>query len=197
MLIGYARVSTDDQNLSLQRDALTKAGCKRIFTDKASSAPVQRPGLADALSHLRKGDSLVVWKLDRLGRSVKGLVGVTTRKCQNCPAREAAAMLPRSAIRVGTGVSRCPGGGEGYNLQKGSVSRSKSDNQAAACHLGTTTRCPPRCLPAAQSARIHAQRLKSPVLVLSNRTILTLSCRHPKTVRVESRDATGPTKNST
>src|ERR1700756_2547356 len=74
MLIGYARVSTDDQSLSLQRDALTKVGCKRIFTDKASGAPTQRPGLADALSHLRKGDSLVVWKLDRLGRSVKGLV---------------------------------------------------------------------------------------------------------------------------
>jgi DNA invertase Pin-like site-specific DNA recombinase len=74
MLIGYARVSTDDQSLSLQRDALNKAGCKRIFTDKASGASSQRPGLADALSHLRKGDSLVVWKLDRLGRSVKGLV---------------------------------------------------------------------------------------------------------------------------
>jgi DNA invertase Pin-like site-specific DNA recombinase len=54
-------------------DALNKAGCKRIFTDKASDAPTQRPGLADALSHLRKGDSLVVWKLDRLGRSVKVL----------------------------------------------------------------------------------------------------------------------------
>jgi DNA invertase Pin-like site-specific DNA recombinase len=58
----------------LQRDALSKAGCKRIFTDTASGAPTKRPGLADALSHLRKGDSLVVWKLDRLGRSVKGLV---------------------------------------------------------------------------------------------------------------------------
>jgi DNA invertase Pin-like site-specific DNA recombinase len=67
-------VSTDEQNLSLQRDALGKAGCKRIFTDTASGAPTKRPGLADALSHLRKGDSLVVWKLDRLGRSVKGLV---------------------------------------------------------------------------------------------------------------------------
>ncbi len=74
MLIGYARVSTDEQNLSLQRDALSKAGCERVFTDTASGAPTQRPGLVDALSHLRKGDSLVVWKLDRLGRSVKGLV---------------------------------------------------------------------------------------------------------------------------
>jgi DNA invertase Pin-like site-specific DNA recombinase len=63
MLIGYARVSTDDQSLSLQRDALTKVGCKRIFTDKASGTPTQRPSLAYALSHLRKGDSLVVWSM--------------------------------------------------------------------------------------------------------------------------------------
>jgi DNA invertase Pin-like site-specific DNA recombinase len=72
--IGYARVSTDDQNLALQLDALKKAGCDRVFTDKASGARLTRPGLADALSHLRAGDTLVVWKLDRLGRSVKGLV---------------------------------------------------------------------------------------------------------------------------
>jgi DNA invertase Pin-like site-specific DNA recombinase len=72
--IGYARVSTDDQNLALQLDALKKAGCGQVFTDKASGARLVRPGLDDALSHLRAGDSLVVWKLDRLGRSVKGLV---------------------------------------------------------------------------------------------------------------------------
>lgn len=72
--IGYARVSTDDQNLALQLDALKKAGCERVFTDKASGTRHVRPGLDDALSHLRGGDTLVVWKLDRLGRSVKGLV---------------------------------------------------------------------------------------------------------------------------
>jgi DNA invertase Pin-like site-specific DNA recombinase len=72
--IGYARVSTDDQNLALQLDALKKSGCDRVFTDKASGARLVRPGLDDALSHLRAGDTLVVWKLDRLGRSVKGLV---------------------------------------------------------------------------------------------------------------------------
>jgi len=72
--IGYARVSTDDQNLTLQLDAIKKSGCDRIFTDKASGARLARPGLDDALSHLRAGDTLVVWKLDRLGRSVKGLV---------------------------------------------------------------------------------------------------------------------------
>ena len=72
--IGYARVSTDDQNLALQLDAIKSAGCNRVFTDKASGTRLVRPGLDDALSHLRAGDTLVVWKLDRLGRSVKGLV---------------------------------------------------------------------------------------------------------------------------
>ena len=72
--IGYARVSTEDQNLALQLDALKKIGCERVFTDKVGGARVVRPGLTDALSHLRAGDTLVVWKLDRLGRSVKGLV---------------------------------------------------------------------------------------------------------------------------
>ena len=72
--IGYARVSTDDQNLTLQLDALKKDGCTRVFTDKVGGARLDRPGLNDALSHLRAGDTLVVWKLDRLGRSVKGLV---------------------------------------------------------------------------------------------------------------------------
>src|SRR5262245_42692937 len=74
MRIGYARVSTRDQNLELQLDALDKAGCKRIFTDKLSGAQVESPGLTEALSHLREADTLVVWKLGRLGRGVKGLV---------------------------------------------------------------------------------------------------------------------------
>jgi DNA invertase Pin-like site-specific DNA recombinase len=73
MFIGYARVSTADQRLDLHIDALTKAGCDRIFTDHASGGRGDRVGLADALSHLRAGDTLVVWKLDlsgaRSGRS--------------------------------------------------------------------------------------------------------------------------------
>src|SRR5215472_15645205 len=74
MRIGYARVSTRDQNLEMQLDALAKTACMRIFTDKLSGALGDHPGLKAALSHLREADTLVVWKLDRLGRSVKGLV---------------------------------------------------------------------------------------------------------------------------
>ena len=74
MLIGYARVSTLDQNLDLQIDALSKAGCSRLFEDNMSGSRAERPGLTKALEMLREGDTLVVWKLDRLGRSVKNLV---------------------------------------------------------------------------------------------------------------------------
>jgi DNA invertase Pin-like site-specific DNA recombinase len=79
MLIGYARVSTLDQTLALQQDALTEAGCERIFTDTASGARTDRPGLADALWHLRRGDTLVVWRLDRLGRSLEHLIETIRR----------------------------------------------------------------------------------------------------------------------
>ena len=74
MRIGYARVSTGEQNLDLQVDALRQAGCERIFTDPMSGAKAERSGLAEALSYLRAGDMLVVWRLDRLGRSLKDLV---------------------------------------------------------------------------------------------------------------------------
>ena len=74
MLIGYARVSTSDQNLNLQTDALRAVGCERLFTDTVSGAKVDRPGLTVALGACRPGDTLVVWKLDRLGRSLPHLV---------------------------------------------------------------------------------------------------------------------------
>lgn len=74
MLIGYARVSTQDQNLDLQIDALSQAGCKKLFDDKISGNSKERPELTKTLEMLREGDTLVVWKLDRLGRSVKNLV---------------------------------------------------------------------------------------------------------------------------
>lgn len=74
MLVGYARVSTSDQTLNLQKDALEKIGCSQIFTDTASGAKAERIGLAQALSYVREGDTLVVWRLDRLGRSLKHLI---------------------------------------------------------------------------------------------------------------------------
>ncbi len=79
LLIGYARVSTEDQRLDLQLDALAAAGCQRVFEDRASGARADRPGLAAALSHLRRGDTLVVWRLDRLGRTTHQLVGLLER----------------------------------------------------------------------------------------------------------------------
>ena len=78
MLIGYARVSTQDQTLDLQTDALTQAGCEKIFTDTISGAKAERPGLQDAMHHLRAGDTLVVWRLDRLGRTLKHLIATVT-----------------------------------------------------------------------------------------------------------------------
>jgi DNA invertase Pin-like site-specific DNA recombinase len=74
MLIGYARVSTDDQPLDLQRDALERVGCEKIYTDQQSGASTERLGLAGVLETARRGDTLVVWRLDRLGRSLKQLI---------------------------------------------------------------------------------------------------------------------------
>jgi DNA invertase Pin-like site-specific DNA recombinase len=74
MLVGYARVSTPDQSLDLQQDALRIAGCERIVTEVASGARKDRNGLAEVLAYVRKGDTLVVWKLDRLGRSLPHLI---------------------------------------------------------------------------------------------------------------------------
>jgi len=78
MLIGYARVSTQDQNLLLQHEALKQANCDRIFDDAVSGKKIDREGLNRALDVLREGDTLVVWKLDRLGRTVKQLVDLVT-----------------------------------------------------------------------------------------------------------------------
>ena len=79
MLIGYARVSTHDQNLDLQKDALEKAGCEKIHVEKASGKSSNRPELEKAMNYLRKGDTLVVWRLDRLGRSMKHLIDLITQ----------------------------------------------------------------------------------------------------------------------
>lgn len=76
MKIGYARVSTEDQNLDLQTDALDKAGCELIYKEKVSGSSKERPELQAMLNHIRKKDTLVVWKLDRLGRSLRDLLNI-------------------------------------------------------------------------------------------------------------------------
>src|SRR5918911_1919924 len=78
MLIGYARVSTQDQTLDLQLDALKHAGCEKFYTDTASGAKAERKGLEEALDYAREGDILVVWRLDRLGRSLRHLIETIT-----------------------------------------------------------------------------------------------------------------------
>jgi len=78
MLIGYARVSTDDQNLDLQKDALKNAGCDKIYEDQISGAKADRPGLTTVLEYAREGDVIVIWRLDRLSRSLKDLIEMVT-----------------------------------------------------------------------------------------------------------------------
>src|SRR6266550_1006116 len=78
MLIGYARVSTQDQTLNLQKDALEKIGCSKIFTDTISGSTTERKGLDEALAYVREGDTFVVWRLDRLGRTLKHLIETVT-----------------------------------------------------------------------------------------------------------------------
>lgn len=86
MLVGYERVSTDDQNLALQHDALQAAGCEKIFADKMSGLQADRPGLQAALEFARKGDTLVVWRLDRCPECAEPLTTLRHRFCGFCGA---------------------------------------------------------------------------------------------------------------
>jgi DNA invertase Pin-like site-specific DNA recombinase len=74
MDVGYARISTGDQTIALQQDALIAAGCERVFTDTMSGAKADRPGLTQAINFIREGDTLMVWRLDRLSRSLRHLI---------------------------------------------------------------------------------------------------------------------------
>src|SRR6266545_4556222 len=82
MQIGYARVSTPEQSLALQLDALRQAGCRKVYEEIISGARVERPVLQAMLTHLREGDVLMIWKLDRLGRSLRHLIDVATTLAQ-------------------------------------------------------------------------------------------------------------------
>jgi DNA invertase Pin-like site-specific DNA recombinase len=101
-LLGYARVSTTGQQPHLQVDALERAGCYRVFTEIASGARADRPALAQLLDQLRPGDTLVVWKLDRLGRSLRHLVDTVTRLAERGVGSAACrSRSPRHAGRCG------------------------------------------------------------------------------------------------
>ena len=102
MKIGYARVSTDDQNPDLQLAELNKAGCKRVFTDKATGVHVQRPELKKCLKSLAKCETLIVWKLDRLGRSLRDLIGLL----DDLKARDVAFRSLTEAIDTTTATGR-------------------------------------------------------------------------------------------
>ena len=101
MLLGYARVSTQEQDLALQLDALKTGGCSRVFEEKASGAQRERPALQAALEYRREGDTLVVWKLDRLARSLEQLIETVeefgTRKRRSIPPRRVASWCSTSS----------------------------------------------------------------------------------------------------
>ena len=88
MLIGYMRVSTGEQSLDLQRDALARVGCERVYDDVCSGRAPDRPGLSKALEVAREGDALVVWKLDRIGRSLPHVVGLVGDLHKRATSRE-------------------------------------------------------------------------------------------------------------
>ena len=106
-LIGYARVSTGDQHTALQLDALRKAGCEKLFEDRASGVRADRPGLAGAIRYAREGDTLTVWKLDRLGRSMKHLIEIITELESKASASDRSPKTSTPRHRVAAWSSIC------------------------------------------------------------------------------------------
>jgi hypothetical protein len=135
MLIGYARVSTVDQNLALQRDALTEAGCAKIFTEQMSGAVKDRPALHDALEFARSGDALIVWKLDRLARSMKQLIETveTLRSLTDDPTLER--VLPGKPSKACSSESTSE---RRYGRTR-TPPRTQSATSAASCAAGVAT----------------------------------------------------------
>jgi len=119
MLIGYERVSTDDQNLALQHDALQTAGCEKFFSDKMSGAKADRPSLREALEFARKVDTSVVWRLDRLGRSLKDLIALVekleNRKIEFRSLQESMGTTTRG--KGSEAASKCHATAENYAMQ--------------------------------------------------------------------------------
>jgi DNA invertase Pin-like site-specific DNA recombinase len=102
MFVGYARVSTAEQTMDLQKDALRKAGCEIIFEDTSSGAKADRPGLNEALNYMRPRDTLVFWKLDRVSRSLQHLIALA----QDCKARDIGLRSLQDQIDTSSGMGR-------------------------------------------------------------------------------------------
>jgi DNA invertase Pin-like site-specific DNA recombinase len=152
MLIGYARVSTSDQTLNLQKDALEKAGCDKIFTDTASGAKQERIGLDQAISYVRKGDTLVVWRLDRLGRS---LPSTPAASASNRSLRQSTQLLPAaSSSSTSSGPLRSSSATSSRCAHKqASAPPGHGDAKAAAPKLSTPKK--------SQAQRLYNARIKT------------------------------------
>ena len=182
MQIGYARVSTDDQNLDLQTDDLTKAGCERIFSDVASGAKSERAGLAEAIAFARKGDVIVVWKLDRLGRSLQHLIetvktldakGVGFRSLRESIDTTSAggklvfhlfgalAEFERELIRERTGAGLASARARGRLGGRPKIVNSKKAKQAASMYADHTNSVPEICETLGISKATFYRHLKS------------------------------------
>jgi DNA invertase Pin-like site-specific DNA recombinase len=156
MLIGYARVSTVNQNLALQRDALTKAGCAKIFTEQMSGAATDRPALRDALEFARSGDTLIVWKLDRLARSMKQLIETveTLRlaEFERSLIRERTRAAARRAARWPHGRPTAETHRRRHRGRQGDAPQSRHRFNSIAQRLGVSPATLYRYIPAARTA---------------------------------------------
>jgi DNA invertase Pin-like site-specific DNA recombinase len=173
--IGYCRVSTDDQNPDLQLTALKRAGCRKIFTDKATGATVKRPELTKCLKSLDSGDTLIVWKLDRLGRSLRDLIGLL----DDLKARGVAFRSLTEAIDTATPTGRAMWQMVGIlaELERSLIQeRTKAGRAAAVARgvkLGRKPKLSPQQVAHARHLREQGKSSKqiAPLLKVSERTV--------------------------